>query len=99
MFFKRSQNTPTPQPNPVEEIDLTTLRRAEDGSEILYGLARMLEVAGAHQAYVDQVRHAGHSIRELTRLHPESSTVEEDFIGAYEHASEINKSLRPWNQV
>lgn len=95
-FFKRSQNTPTPRPNPVEEIDVATIRRAEDGSEILYGLARRLEDGDARQEYVDQVRSAGHAIRELTRLHSASSTVEEDSVfGAMEHANEIRWSLRP----
>ena len=91
-----SQPSPVPAPHPLETLDLATLRRAEDGSEILYGLARRLEAAGASREYVDQVRNTAHAIYEITQLHPDADTTGEDTAyGAKEHASEINKSLRP----
>ncbi|MGO1532335.1 MAG: hypothetical protein ACTHXC_12980 [Brachybacterium sp.] len=90
-----SQPSPAPAPHPLETLDLATLRRAEDGSEILYGLARRLEAAGARREYVDQVRNTAHAIYEITQLHPDADTKGEDTAyGAKEHASEINKSLR-----
>lgn len=76
---------------------LLRLKPAEDGTEILYGLARRLEAAGADSAYVAQVRNAAHAIYEITQLHPDADTMGEDTVyGAMEHASEINKSLRPF---
>lgn len=96
-FFKRwSKPDPEPTTHPFETLDLAALRRAEDGSEILYGLARRLEAAGASRGYVDQVRNTAHAIYEITQLHPGAGTNGEDTAyGAKEHASEINKSLRP----
>lgn len=97
-FIKRWSRKPAaePAPHPLETLDLATLRRAEDGSEILYGLARRLEAASASRAYVEQVRNTANAIYEITQMHPGADTKGEDTVyGAMEHASEINKSLRP----
>lgn len=77
--------------------DVITARRAEDGSEILYALARRLEAGGAATSYVDQVRGAAHAVYQLTRQYDGSvPTYPEDSIGASEHATEISQTLRPW---
>lgn len=76
--------------------DPFTLRQAEDGSEILYALARRLEAGGATSSYVDQVRGAAHAVYQVTQLHREDKPAyREDTIGAGEHATEIAQTLRP----
>lgn len=76
-----------------------TARRAEDGSDILYGLASQLANAGAHKDYVRQVRTAAHAVR--MALSPSNDDLEDDGqagddrSGINDHASKIHESLRP----
>lgn len=89
---KREQGVVTV--NPLEDVDVACLRRAEQASEMTYALARVLESAGHNPSYVDQVRSSAHAARELARLHPDASDVEEDSgLSAGEHTSEIVRSL------
>lgn len=95
-FFTRKPEQSETSANPLQAVDTATVRQAEDGSEILYGLARQLKAAGAGRAYVAQMRNAAHAIHEITQLHPEAGHADEDTaFGAMEHASEIHKRLRP----
>lgn len=91
---KREQEQVVVTVNPLEDVDVALLRRAEQASEMTYALARVLESAGHNPSYVDQVRSSAHAARELARLHPDASDVEEDSgLSAGEHTSEVVRSL------
>lgn len=91
---KREQEQVVVTVNSFEDVDVALLRRAEQASEMTYALARVLESAGHNPGYVDQVRSSAHAARELARLHPDASDVEEDSgLSAGEHTSEIVRSL------
>lgn len=80
--------------NPLEGIDAADLQEAEDGSEILFALARIIEQWGQDEAYVDQVRTAAHVVRDLTELHPAAASAERDRAsGAHEHVSHLRQVL------
>lgn len=84
-----------PAPHPFDSVDIGVIRRSEDGSEMLYGLARELEAAGMSRSYIAQVREAAHAIRELTALHADSGTLDEDTAyGAMEHAGRVRQMIR-----
>jgi hypothetical protein len=95
LFNRRRDDDLLPEPeNPLETFDLGTLREAEDGSEILFALGRVLEANGAAPGYVAQVRTAANAVRDLTDLHPDHGTSERDGVfGAAEHASELRHQL------
>jgi hypothetical protein len=92
MFGKKEQPL---EPNPVEKIDMVAVRKAEDASEILYGLARLVEANG-NKVYTEQIRNAAKAIIEFTELHSGHPTdYQQDYVmGAGEHASQIRHVLR-----
>lgn len=75
------------------DVDTATLRRAEDGSEILYALATHLNAYGSTR-YAEQVSNAAHAVRQITARHPAADPApENDPRGAGEHAGEIGRRL------
>lgn len=94
MFWKKTPRE-APSRNPLEDVDETSVRRAENGSEMLYGLAQQLEHAGKSPRYVQQVRNAAHAIIEVLEHHPAHNAgpekYSEDGLGAGEHATEIQQ--------
>ncbi|GAA1563528.1 hypothetical protein GCM10009691_41350 [Brevibacterium picturae] len=94
MSFWKKRDPESVVVNPLDDVDVAVLRRAEQASEMTYALARILESADHNPSYVDQVRSSAHAARELARLHPDASDVEEDSgLSAGEHTSEIVRSL------
>lgn len=94
MFWKKTPREDPPR-HPFEDVDTTTVRRAENGSEMLYGLAQQLEHAGKAPGYVRSVRNAAHAIIEVLEHHPAHNAgpekYREEHLGAEEHASEIQR--------
>ena len=64
MFSSKNQE-PEPQRNPLAEIETADLRRAENASEILFGLARVLEEYGQNQDVTKYVRSAANAVRDI----------------------------------
>lgn len=95
MFGSKKQE-PTPHLNPLAEIETADLRRAENASEILFGLARVLEEYGQNQDVTKYVRSAADAVRDITDLDIERrDKVERDSaFGAWEHSNEIRRALR-----
>lgn len=91
-----SKNQESPQRNPLAEIETADLRRAEDASEILFGLARVLEQYGQNQDVTNYVRAAANAVRDITDLDTERrDKVDRDSVfGAWEHSNEIRRALR-----
>lgn len=77
----------------LEGFDSTELRRAENGSEMLYGLARHLEAAGA-DVYARQVRNSAYAVHQIASLHPAAGGTDVDGMAAKEHSSQIAHRLR-----
>lgn len=90
MFSKK----PVEPQNVSPEIEVGVLREAEDGSEILFGLARLLESSNCTD-YAKQVRGAATAVRALTSDHSEADeTAPDSVFGAAEHASEIRRAFK-----
>ncbi|WP_146362263.1 hypothetical protein [Arthrobacter yangruifuii] len=80
----------------MAEIETADLRRAENASEILFGLARVLEEYGQNQDVTKYVRSAADAVRDITDLDTERRDKGErdSVFGAWEHSSEIRRALR-----
>jgi len=88
-FFNRKKRESGQASSNISDIPVPTIRDAENGSEILYALARRLEANRAHPHYVEQIRRTARAMREVTNFHPEHDPSPSDCIGASEHATEI----------
>ncbi len=74
-------------------VDTTELRKVENGSEILIGLAHNLAAAGS-TTYAETVRQTAYAIRGFTDQHPAAQGhTPGDPRGASEHASRIRNRL------
>lgn len=69
-------------PQQAREIDLPVLAEAQDGSEILFAVARLLEQRhGTNDAYACLVRKTAHAVRDITdQLRPWVVANEEDAL-------------------
>lgn len=66
MFKSKKQRSESTSES-AKGIDLTTLANAQDGSEILFAVARLLEQKqGEEYGYAHQIRQAAHAVRDMT---------------------------------
>lgn len=94
-MFGKKEEQPVPDPNPLASIDTVDLRRAENASEILFGLARVLEEHGRDPKVTKYVRDAANAVRDITDLDIErSDDGKRDHIGAWEHTRQITWALK-----
>lgn len=86
-------------PNPVETIEGATVRQAEEGCGMLYGLARALEEVGADPALIEDARGAAGAMRQLTQLHSGADRGgENSHLVDYDQYRRIHEWLRGKNQ-
>src|SRR5699024_11462213 len=79
MFNRKPQRMETPHPD-HDALDLSTLADAQDGSEILFAVARLLEQQhGKEYSYALLVRKTAHAVRDMTdQMQPWVVSNEED---------------------
>lgn len=76
-----------------QTVEGPVLRKAEDGAEMLFALARFFEFKG-DKAYTEQIRNAAHAVREIVEQHPNADLGDPDSVfGANEHANKIRVLL------
>lgn len=95
-MFGSKEQAPAPRVNPLAEIQEADLRRAENASEILFGLARVLEEYGHNPSVTEYVRSAANAVRDITDLDIErrGNPERDSPFGAWEHSNEIRRALR-----
>lgn len=85
-MFKNKDSQPDKD---IPVIDTATFQRAEDGTEMLFALARFFEYKG-DKSYTEQIRNAAHAMREIIQKASGEEIGEADSLfGANEHASKI----------
>lgn len=79
-MFKSKKQRSEQTSEGTKNIDLTTLADAQNGSEILFAVARLLEQNhGEEYGYAHQIRQAAHAVRDMTdQMQPWMVANEED---------------------